>query len=84
LAIRFHHRLVSIHPFPNGNGRLGRLAAEVLISRLGGEPFSWGGYSLDSAGPSRSAYIGALRAADAGDMSGLESFARSSPPHRRD
>jgi Fic-DOC domain mobile mystery protein B len=84
LAIRFHHRLVLIHPFPNGNGRLGRLAAEILISRLGREPFSWGGYSLDSAGPSRSAYINALRAADAGDISGLELFARSSRPPQQD
>jgi Fic-DOC domain mobile mystery protein B len=77
LAIRFHHRLVSIHPFPNGNGRVGRLAADILISRLGGQPFSWGGYSLDSGSPSRRAYINALRAADGGDISGLESFARS-------
>ena len=84
LAIRFHHRLVSIHPFPNGNGRLGRLAADVLISRLGGEPFSWGGYSLDSAGPLRSAYIHALRAADAGEVSELESFARSNRTPRQD
>jgi Fic-DOC domain mobile mystery protein B len=83
LAIRFHHRLVSIHPFPNGNGRLGRLAADILITRLGGEPFSWGGYSLDSMGPSRTAYIKALRAADGGDISGLERFARSTLPPRR-
>jgi Fic-DOC domain mobile mystery protein B len=77
LVIRFHHRLVSIHPFPNGNGRLGRLAADILLARLGGKPFSWGGYSLDRPSPSRSAYIKALRDADAGDISGLVSFARS-------
>jgi Fic family protein len=27
LAVRFHHRLVSVHAFPNGNGRWSRLAA---------------------------------------------------------
>jgi Fic-DOC domain mobile mystery protein B len=77
LAIRFHHRLVSIHPFPNGNGRLGRLAADILVSRMGSEPFGWGGHSLDPAGPSRSAYIKALQDADGGDIDGLMRFARS-------
>lgn len=77
IAIRFHHRLVSIHPFPNGNGRLGRLAADIQIGRIGGSPFNWGGYSLDAVGPSRMAYIQALHDADAGDISGLVVFARS-------
>ena len=46
LAVRFHHRLVSIHPFPNGNGRHARLAADILISCLGSPAFSWGQTSL--------------------------------------
>jgi len=41
-AVRFHHRMVQIHPFPNGNGRLSRLIADLLVIRLGGEPFSMG------------------------------------------
>jgi Fic-DOC domain mobile mystery protein B len=83
LAIRFHHRLVSIHPFANGNGRLGRLAADVLISRVGGDPFSWGSYSLDTSDPSRSEYIQALHDADGGDISGLLKFARSTTEVQR-
>jgi len=44
VAIRFSHRMVSIHPFANGNGRHSRLLADILISKgLGGEPFSWAG-----------------------------------------
>jgi Fic-DOC domain mobile mystery protein B len=77
LAIRFHHRLVSIHPFPNGNGRFGRSAADILVVRLGGKPFSWGGYTLDAPSSSRSAYIKALREADGGEISGLVTFART-------
>ena len=41
LAVRFHHRLVSIHPFPNGNGRHARLMADLLVTRLGGTSFTW-------------------------------------------
>ena len=41
-AVRFHHRIVAIHAFPNGNGRHGRIAADHLISALGRERFSWG------------------------------------------
>jgi Fic-DOC domain mobile mystery protein B len=42
VAVRFHHRLVQIHAFPNGNGRHARLTADLLVMRLGGERFSWG------------------------------------------
>jgi Fic-DOC domain mobile mystery protein B len=31
---RFHHRLVAIHPFPNGNGRHSRAAADYLSNAL--------------------------------------------------
>jgi Fic-DOC domain mobile mystery protein B len=77
LAVRFHHRLVSIHPFPNGNGRHARLAANVLVRRLGKEPFSWGGTSLVAPNPTRSQYIASLGKADAGDIGPLLVFARS-------
>ena len=41
IAVRFHHRLVAIHPFPNGNGRHSRLAAGYLATALGARP-TWG------------------------------------------
>lgn len=77
IAIRFHHRLVAIHPFPNGNGRHARLAADLLVERLGGEPFSWGGGSLADVGELRARYVAALRAADDHDIGQLLEFARS-------
>jgi Fic-DOC domain mobile mystery protein B len=77
LAVRFHHRLVSVHPFPNGNGRWSRLAADVLIVQLSGQRFTWGGADLQSAGAARATYIAALRAADNHDLGPLVAFARS-------
>lgn len=77
IAIRFHHRLVAIHPFPNGNGRHARQAADILVGRLGGEPFSWGGGSLADVGELRARYVAALRAADNHDIGPLLEFARS-------
>jgi Fic-DOC domain mobile mystery protein B len=77
IAIRLHHRLVAIHPFPNGNGRLSRLMADLLIEKLGGEPFSWGSGSLTTEGELRTAYIAALQAADKHDIAPLLAFARS-------
>jgi fido (protein-threonine AMPylation protein) len=35
IAVRFHHKLVAIYPFPNGNGRWSRLAADLLALQLG-------------------------------------------------
>jgi Fic-DOC domain mobile mystery protein B len=76
IAVRFHHRLVLIHPFPNGNGRHARLMADLLIMRLGGERFSWGRESLRDPGVARQQYIAALRAADNHDIAPLLAFAR--------
>ena len=76
-AIRFGYRLVVIHPFPNGNGRWSRLAADALIVALGGSRFSWGGPSLTEPTTLRRDYISALQAADsAGDFGPLMAFAR--------
>jgi Fic-DOC domain mobile mystery protein B len=77
IAIRFHHRLVAIHPFPNGNGHHARLAADLLIERLGGERFSWGGGTLADVGELRTRYVAALRAADYHDIAPLLEFART-------
>lgn len=78
IVVRFHHRLVSIHPFVNGNGRHARLAADVLRVSLGGPRFPWGGdYDLSESGVVRDEYIAALKAADQGVMAPLFLFARS-------
>lgn len=66
-AARFHHRLVSIHPFSNGNGRHARIMVDVILERLlNVEPINWGG-NLASDGDHRKEYIDALRAADQND-----------------
>ena len=77
IAVRFHHKLVWIHRYPNGNGRHARLAADLLIEELGGSRFSWGGRSLDVTGNCRRRYIDALRRADENDLVPLLEFARS-------
>jgi len=77
LATRLHHRLVSIHPFPNGNGRHSREMADLLVDRLGGKPFTWGGGSLMEMSDLRKSYIAALKAADKHDIEPLLRFVRS-------
>ena len=77
IVVRFHHQLVLIHAFPNGNGRHARLMADALIVNLGGARFSWGGNtSIASPGATRQNYLSALRAADNGDIAPLMKFAR--------
>ena len=78
IAIRMHHRLVWIHPFPNGNGRHARLLADLLIMQRRKDRFSWGAnQNLYESTPLRKKYIDALRLADIGDYSALIAFARS-------
>lgn len=77
ITVRFHHRLVAIHPFPNGNGRHGRLAADHLIRALGGEPLSWGAGLAVDTDELRAAYRRALQRADGGEIADLLAFARS-------
>ena len=78
LGIWFHHQLVFIHPFANGNGRHSRLMADVLGQRLGCHAFTWGaGVDLVKPGAARQQYLEALRAADRGDIAQLLAFARS-------
>ena len=76
LAIRFHHRLIAIHPFPNGNGRHARLMADLLVMHLGRPRFTWGSASLVDPNETRQRYIKALQAADARDIAPLLAFAR--------
>lgn len=78
IAMRFHHALVFIHPFSNGNGRHARLMSDLLITKLGGKPFSWGAHQkLSDITPIRKQYIQALQSADRGDVKPLLDFARS-------
>ena len=77
LAIRFHHHLVWIHPFANGNGRHARLMADVIVRKQGRPVFTWGGADIVRAGDFRRSYIDALRAADKNDIRPLLAFARS-------
>lgn len=76
LAARFHHKLVFIHPFPNGNGRHARVMADAVLTKLLNEPaIDWaGGYRLEAMNERRDQYIAALRAADGHDMSALLEF----------
>jgi len=77
LAIRFHHKLVWIHPFPNGNGRHARIMADLVVMRLGHDRFGWGGKLLNAGGDARTPYLYALRQADRGDYVPLFKFARN-------
>jgi Fic-DOC domain mobile mystery protein B len=77
IAVRLHHDVVWVHPFSNGNGRWSRLMADVLITRLGGLPFTWGGGSLVAANDTRKAYIKALKLADNHEYESRVAFSRS-------
>ena len=77
IAVRFHHKLVWIHPFPNGNGRHTRLAADLLAVSLGRPRFTWGSASIVETAATRAQYVVALKVADAYDIAPLLAFARS-------
>ncbi|MFV8258340.1 mobile mystery protein B [Bdellovibrio bacteriovorus] len=78
IAIRFHHRLVYIHPFPNGNGRCARLMTDLFLQHHGVARFTWGRSSLTQVGKLREEYIRSLKKADqSGDYEPLMHFAKS-------
>ncbi len=78
LAIIFHHRLVSIHPFPNGNGRHARLMADLILYNNTGKIFSWGSnFMMVESSDIRKRYIKALKAADNNDYDQLFKFANN-------
>lgn len=70
IAARFHHRMVYIHPFPNGNGRFSRTITDLMLVQSGKDRFAWGD-DLDHEGEPRERYIAALRAADTRDYGPL-------------
>ncbi len=77
IAARFHHKLVWIHPYPNGNGRHARLATDLLLVSLGRERFTWGRQNLVNPGDTRQRYITALREADGHNFRALFDFMRT-------
>lgn len=78
IALRFKHRIVSIHCFPNGNGRHSRLMADIIIDKIFKRPVStWGMDNLVQQGDARLDYLAAVRSADAGNIDLLKAFARS-------
>lgn len=80
LAARIHCRLVSVHPFQNGNGRCTRLMADLYLTSIGADPFAWGSANLDADGSGRATYIAALiKAAGSDDYADLIRFARGEP-----
>jgi Fic-DOC domain mobile mystery protein B len=77
VGVLFHHRLVAIHPFPNGNGRHARAATDLLLRSLDQAAFTWGSTSLNEASDTRARYISALQRADGGDLGALLEFVRT-------
>jgi Fic-DOC domain mobile mystery protein B len=78
IAIRFKHRLVSIHCFANGNGRHSRLMADILVENVFNQnAFNWGSENLSADGENRKLYLTAIKAADKNDYKQLLNFARS-------
>lgn len=76
-CVEYHHRMVKIHPFPNGNGRHARACCDTLALSLGQPAFTWGRASIVTDQLARSSYIEAIRAADDGSLTSLCVFARS-------
>lgn len=78
IAYRFHHKLVWIHPFPNGNGRHARMMTDLILEEtLNIEPFTWGSQILTNPGGTRKKYIEALKKADKQNYTELAIFVRS-------
>lgn len=78
VAVRLHHQLVVIHPWPNGNGRHARLLADIVIAARKGQELTWGaGADIGAGGDVHQRYIDAARQADAGNYAPLLEFARS-------
>ncbi|MBB6237163.1 Fic-DOC domain mobile mystery protein B [Pedobacter sp. AK013] len=78
IAIRFKHRIVSIHCFSNGNGRHSRLLADIIVEKLFHEEvFTWGAENLSKESENRRGYLNSLKQADKGDYTALLLFARS-------
>jgi len=78
IAIRYKHRIVSIHCFPNGNGRHSRMMADIIMESIfQKEIFTWHQSNMVKADETRKEYINALRKADNGIVKPLIEFAKN-------
>ncbi len=77
IAVRLHHRLVFIHPFPNGNGRFSRLFADLIMYYQDNPRFTWGSTNLVDDSQIRQKYLATLQEADKGEYGNLIKFADS-------
>lgn len=77
VAVRLAHKIVCVHPFPNGNGRWSRMVGDLLVQSLGQPRFTWGRGDLVAPGDIRDSYLGALHRADLMNMGDLIAFARA-------
>lgn len=77
IGARFHHRLVQIHLFPNGNGRHSRFVTDMLMKSLGQPAFTWGDKDLYHESDVRHKYISALKEADKNNYNPLIEFVKS-------
>ncbi len=77
ICARFHHRLVLIHLFPNGNGRHSRFVTDMLMKSLEQPVFTWGDKDLYHESDIRSKYISALKEADKNNYKPLIEFVKS-------
>lgn len=78
IAIRFKHRIVAIHCFPNGNGRHSRMMADIIIESIfGQDAFTWNRSNMVKADETRKNYILALKEADNGNINPLIEFAKN-------
>ena len=77
IAYRFHHRLVAIHPFANGNGRHARMMTDILLMETGQSRFTWGNKKLETESVTRKQYIDALKKADKREYAALAKFVRA-------
>ncbi|MBA3813803.1 MAG: mobile mystery protein B [Alphaproteobacteria bacterium] len=77
VAARLHHRLVWIHPFPNGNGRHARIYTDIFLVYYQHQRFTWGSKDLTTPSKTRKKYIEALREADKYNFAPLLEFVRT-------
>ncbi len=78
LVLRFHHRLVWIHCFANGNGRHARIMADAILTKIFKEkPIDWGVRNFENSNAVREKYIAALRKADGQDFSLLVEYVKN-------
>lgn len=78
ISIRFKHRIVAIHCFPNGNGRHSRMIADIIMeSVFGKDIFTWHQSNMVKADKTRKKYIATLKEADNGNIQPLIDFAKN-------